>query len=170
MQAIADFEIRPADAADLARLQEIRAAAFAPIFASFREALGEALYDLCQRDQDEAQPTLLASLLEPGGGWELFVAVEEGLVVGFVSCRADAASRCGEIGLNAVLPECAGRGIGTRLYRFAAARLSEQGMRAAGVSVGGDAAHAAARRAYEKAGFGTGIPHVWLCAALNGET
>ena len=40
------------------------------------------------------------------------------------------------------------------------------GMRAATVSTGGDDSHAAARRAYEKAGFSARIPSVWLCRTL----
>ncbi len=40
------------------------------------------------------------------------------------------------------------------------------GMRVATVTTGGDPKHAAAHRAYEKAGFDVQIPSVWLCRKL----
>jgi len=158
--------IRPARPADAARLQLVREAAFAPIFASFRAQLGDTLYDLVQARDDHAQGALLASLLAPGSGWECYVAESAGDVVGFACVRLDRERSVGEIGLNAVHPDWSGRGIGTALYAFALARMKEAGMQAVTVATGGDAAHAAARRAYEKSGFSVAIPSVWLCREL----
>jgi hypothetical protein len=39
-------------------------------------------------------------------------------------------------------------------------------MLAATVATGGDASHAPARRAYQKAGFEAQIPSVWMCRRL----
>lgn len=121
--------IRPVRADDHSRLEEIRQAAFAPVFASFRTILG-------------------------------------GVVVGFVSVQLNRDTRVGEIGLNAVHPDHAGKGIGTAMYDFAMARMKVVGMRAATVATVGDPSHAPARRAYEKAGFTAQIPSVWLCRKL----
>jgi hypothetical protein len=52
------------------------------------------------------------------------------------------------------------------MYHFAITRMKEAGMRVATVATGGDASHAPARRAYEKAGFAVQIPSVWLCRKL----
>ena len=52
------------------------------------------------------------------------------------------------------------------MYDFAVERMREAGMHVAVVSTGGDASHALARRAYEKAGFTVGIPSVWLSQKL----
>lgn len=158
--------IRPAEKADLPRLHEIRLAAFAPVFASFRNLLGDEIYDLAQARDDNAQGNLLESLLADCSGWEVFTANLDGEAVGFFSVRANAETSVGEIGLNAVHPDHAGKGIGTQMYALALERLKEAGMRVATVSTGGDASHAAARRAYEKAGFNTHIPSVWFCKAL----
>jgi ribosomal protein S18 acetylase RimI-like enzyme len=160
------ISVRPATADDLPALQRIRAAAFAPVFASFRAMLGDTLYERVQARDDEAQHALLASLVERDSGWELHVAEAAGAIVGFVSLRLDHARQVGEIGLNAVHPAHANRGVGTAMYRFALARMTDAGMQAATVSTGGDASHAAARRAYEKAGFSAHIPSVWLCRTL----
>lgn len=158
--------IRPAAPADLPRLHEIREAAFAPVFASFRALLGPELYALVQQRQDEGQGPYLTSLLAPDSGWEVHVAESGGVGVGFVSLRLDDDTRVGEIGLNAVHPEHAGRGIGTAMYEFALARMREAGMRAATVGTGGDPSHAPARRAYQKAGFTAHLPCVWMSREL----
>jgi ribosomal protein S18 acetylase RimI-like enzyme len=158
--------IRGANANDALRLEEVRRAAFAPVFASFRAILGEDLYQVAQARQDEAQAGYLASLLVPDSGWEVYVAEQAGLVVGFVSLQLNQNTTIGEIGLNAVHPDWAGAGIGTVLYDFAVERMREAGMRVATVSTGGDPSHAPARRAYEKAGFNVGIPSIWLCQKL----
>jgi GNAT superfamily N-acetyltransferase len=151
---------------DLPRLQAIRRAAFAPVFASFRALLGEAIYDLAQRRSDEGQEGFLTSLVTADPGRTLYVAQAGDEVVGFVAVHLDRQTGIGEIGLNAVDPVHAGRGIGTAMYDFAIARMKEAGMKVATVSTGGDASHAPARRAYEKAGFHASIPSVWMCREL----
>lgn len=158
--------LRLAGTDDLLRLDEVRQAAFAPLFASFRSILGEDIYNLAQAREDEAQGELLASLLTPGSCWEVYVAERAGVVVGFVSVQLNLDTQVGEIGLNAVHPAHAGKGVGTAMYDFAIARMKEAGMRVATVATGGDASHAPARRAYEKAGFAVQIPSVWLCRKL----
>lgn len=158
--------LRPATTGDLSRLEEVRAAAFAPVFASFRAILGDEIYDLAQAREDEAQGALLASFLKPESAWEVHVAELDGIAVGFVSVRLDRATQVGEIGLNAVHPTHAGRGIGTAMYEYAISRMKDAGLRVATVATGGDASHAPARRAYRKAGFAVQIPSVWMCRKL----
>ena len=121
---------------------------------------------MTQARDDQAQAEILTSLLEPDSGWELYVAEQAGVVVGFVSVQLNEQTSIGEIGLNAVHPDRASAGIGTAMYNVVLERLRRAGMRVATVSTGGDASHAPARRAYEKAGFTVGIPSVWLCQAL----
>lgn len=161
-----EFSLRPAKTEDLARLEKMRESAFAPVFASFRSLLGEEIYNLAQAREDEAQGALLASFLEPASPWEVYVAEQDGFAVGFVSVRLDAEKKVGEIGLNAVDPAFAGKGIGTAMYEFAITRMKDGGMRVATVATGGDTSHAPARRAYEKAGFAVQIPSVWMCRKL----
>ena len=86
--------------------------------------------------------------------------------VGFVALQLNHETHVGEIGLNAVHPDHAGKGVGTAMYDFAIARMQAAGMRVATVATGGDPSHAPARRAYEKAGFTVQIPSVWLCRKL----
>jgi GNAT superfamily N-acetyltransferase len=163
---MAKLEFRRALPEDMGRLQEIRRAAFAPVFASFRSILGADLYEIAQKRDDEAQEDLLASLLPAESGWELFVVGAGAQLVGFVSLKFNHETTVGEIGLNAVDPAHGGKGIGTAMYEFAVARLKAGGMKIATVGTGGDSSHAPARRAYRKAGFDIEIPSVWMYRRL----
>ena len=158
--------LRLARTDDLARLHEVREAAFAPVFASFRSILGDEIYELAQARSDEAQGALLVSLLAPASGWEVYVAEQDGVAIGFMAVQLNRETQVGEIGLNAVHPAYAGKGVGTAMYAFAITLMKEAGMRVATVGTGGDASHAPARRAYEKAGFAVQIPSVWMCRKL----
>ena len=158
--------IRAASAGDATRLEDVRRAAFAPVFASFRSILGDDIYNLAQAREEEAQAGYLASLFADDSKWEVYAAERDGIVVGFVSVWLNLDTAIGEIGLNAVHPDWAGEGIGTEIYRFVIERMRQAGMRVATVSTGGDPSHAPARRAYEKAGFIVGIPSIWLCQKL----
>ncbi len=159
-------EIRSATAGDGSSLEEIRKAAFAPVFASFRSILGDELYELVQAREDKQQADLLAGLLDDDSDWEVYVAELKSMVVGFVSVRLAEETRVGEIGLNAVHPDYSGKGIGTAMYDYALTWMKEAGMRAATVATGGDPSHAPARRAYEKVGFSVYIPSIWMCRLL----
>jgi GNAT superfamily N-acetyltransferase len=159
--------LTPARVDQLPILDEIRKAAFAPVFASFRSLLGDEVYELAQKREDDKQGDLLASLIQPDSGWEVYVAEHERAVVGFVAIKLDRTTTMGEIGLNAVHPSHAGKGFGTAMYDFALARMKEAGMRVATVATGGDPSHAPARRAYEKAGFDRVIPSVWMCQRIR---
>lgn len=66
--------MRPAGAEDLPGLERIRQTAFAPVFASFRAALGDEPYALVQAREDRAQGALLASHMARGSAWEVFAA------------------------------------------------------------------------------------------------
>ena len=158
--------LRPARSEDRDRLQHIRAAAFAPVFAMFRSMLGDVIYELAQAREDQAQERILDALLVADDDSELYVAELDGEVVGFVSIELNRETTVGVIGLNAVDPAHSSRGIGTRMYEFAVARMRGAGMRVATVATGDDPSHAPARRAYAKAGFSTSIPSVWLCREL----
>ena len=152
--------IRLANDDDLPRLDSVRQAAFVPVFESFRSILGEEIYDLAQAHEDKAQGSYLISLFEPGSSWNVYVAEVEHIVVGFVSFQLNQDTQVGEIGLNAVYPDYAGRGIGTEMYRYAIEKMKAAGMKVATVGTGGDPSRAPARRAYAKAGFTVSIPSV----------
>jgi ribosomal protein S18 acetylase RimI-like enzyme len=157
--------IRPFRPDDLPAMQTLRRAAFTPIFESFRDIVGERIAALAFLNADAEQAKLLDDLCSTNAG-QVLVAAIDGRIVGFVSFTLNAQTRTGEIGLNAVHPDCARQGIGTQMYELVLARMKESGMAVATVGTGADASHAPARRAYEKAGFGPAIPSVFLYKVL----
>ena len=115
---IAEVSIRPFAADDLPRLQTIREAAFCPVFQSFRGLTGAAIASLAFAAANEEQAALLERLCRPDPGQLVFVAERASEIVGFVCVSLNRESLIGEIGLNAVDPSHAGKGIGTQLYEF----------------------------------------------------
>jgi ribosomal protein S18 acetylase RimI-like enzyme len=154
------YDIRAFAPSDLAALQQIRATAFAPVFASFRDRVGAPIAEFAFASAEQEQAELLAEICTPGGRHHLLVVVQGGVPVGFCAWTADEARRTGEIGLNCVHPDHAGRGIGTAMYAHVLAVMKARGIEVVEVSTGADPSHAAARRAYQKAGFGPSIPSV----------
>lgn len=160
------LQFRIATNTDAENLHAIRVAAFAPIFASFQEILGETIYTLAQSYEDAAQAELLDAMLTPDSDWIVFVVESSGKTVGFVSLLLNREHQVGEIGLNAVHPDHAGAGIGTQMYEFALNEMKKRGMKVATVATGGDPSHQPALAAYRKAGFDVEIPSIWLCKEL----
>ena len=152
---------------DRERLQQIRAAAFAPIFDGFRASVEPFVAERAFRRADAEQAEYLDTLLAPDSGWGIFTAEAGGEIVGFIGLRRDDMTRVGEVGLNAISPEFAGKGLGTEMFEFALNWLADQGMEVATVSTGGDEAHAPARRAYEKVGFTPSIPAITMYRRLG---
>lgn len=161
-----DPSIRPFEPGDLPALQRLRQTAFEPVFRSFREIVGAEIAAVAFAHADAEQAKLLDDICAGGSGHHVLVVTAGGEIAGFVASSMDADTRTGEIGLNAVHPDHACRGLGTWMYGQAMTRMKELGMAVATVSTGGDPSHAAARRAYEKAGFGPAIPSVHLYTLL----
>lgn len=153
--------IRWARADDLEAIIATALRAWEPIFRERGETLGE---DLMRRDRG-------------GGNWRekkaqeirnhceslpdsVLVTELDGRVVGFLTFHANRESGILSIGNNAVDPDYQGRGLGTAQYEYVLAWAREGGLLYAKVLTGLDDCHAAARAAYERAGFDMAIPHV----------
>ena len=158
--------IREFEPNDLARLQEIRAAAFRPIFRSFRRIVGKAIAEVAFAAAEQEQADLLDRYCGAESDREVLVVEIDPDIVGFCALTCDQDSKVGEIDLNAVHPDHQGKGIGTWMFEAALERMRAAGMKVATVGTGGDPSHAFARRAYAKAGFGPAIPSVYLYREL----
>jgi ribosomal protein S18 acetylase RimI-like enzyme len=154
--------IRPFAPADADRIVELSLAAWQPVFDSFRDVLGAALYERVHPDWRAAQAASVMDALRTNDSW---VSTDEGSITGFVNVRFDAAERSGEIYMIAVDPDCQRQGIATRLTEHALEEMRARGLDLAIVATGGDPGHAPARRTYERAGF-TGCPQVWYARQL----
>lgn len=151
--------IRALRAEDIERVCEIAVAAWEPIFAGFRELLGEELFGLAHPDwrAEKASQVRWVCRNEP---WHVVVTEVDGEVVGFLSYRFDEQRSMGEIGNNAVHPDFQGRGIGTAQCRHALQAFRRQGLRCASVWTGLDDSHAPARAMYQQVGFDRALPGV----------
>src|SRR5690606_34358639 len=134
--------IRDFEAADLPAMQALRKAAFEPIFRSFRQIVGPEIAAVAFAQADDDQAKLLEDVCAPGSGHHVLVAARSDAVVGCVSFTVDADTRIGEVGLAAVHPADAGRGLGTRLVEDALGRMRALGAAVATVGTGGDPSHA----------------------------
>lgn len=89
---------------DFESLDLIRAAAFAPVFASFRSLVGAPIADIAFRYAEREQHDDLQRLLVSGEGRAVLVASANGAAVGFCAYTWKSETGIGEIGLNAVHP------------------------------------------------------------------
>jgi ribosomal protein S18 acetylase RimI-like enzyme len=161
-----EIVIRPLAPSDVETVVEIAVAAWLPIFAHFRQIMGDELFLTARPRWQQEKARQVREACAPDS--PAIVAVAEvpqdreqpARVVGFVTCYARPSLGIGEIGNNAVHPDWQGRGIAPRLYEYVFERLRERGMRYVKVHTGGDPAHAPARRAYQKAGFEIALPQV----------
>lgn len=163
---MAELTIRAFEPDDLPHLDEIRRLAFEPVFASFRKIVGPAIAEIAFATAEAEQSEHLKKLCDADSPEQVFVAVLGDVRIGFISVSLNHEQKVGEIGLNAVHSDHAGRGVGTALNEFALEEMRKAGMRVATVGTGGDESHAPARRAYEKAGFGPAIPSLWMYRTL----
>jgi GNAT superfamily N-acetyltransferase len=160
-------KIRTFEQRDLPRLHEIREAAYKPIFKSFRSIVGEKIAAVALANAEREQGEFLDEICQANSAHEVFVVEHVDEIVAFCSITCNRETKVGVVDLNAVHPDCQGEGVGTWMYEYAVKRLSTLGMLVAEVGTGGDPSHAPARKAYAKAGFGPGIPSVYLYQELS---
>jgi GNAT superfamily N-acetyltransferase len=160
-----NYRIRPFASEDLAALKDIAEAAWEPIFDSFRQVLGPAIFTLLYPDWRQRQRDAVAKVCAPDSGMTVYVAEVGGAPVGFIAYEVNVAEGSGEVDLLAVHPDHQNHGIGTALNTFVLDEMKARGVRLAVVATGGDPGHAPARRSYEKAGY-TGLPLVRYYKAL----
>ncbi|GAH38498.1 unnamed protein product [marine sediment metagenome] len=150
--------IRPARDQDLPRMKEIAVQAWQPIYADYEARMGEELFSLLHPDgwKDEKA----SQVADHFQGWPEWCLVAEvnGQIAGFITFTLDADRNIGEIGNNAVDPNCQGCGIGSAQYAYVLELFREEGMAYAMVGTGLDEAHAPARAAYDRVGFELMIP------------
>jgi hypothetical protein len=157
--------IRPFRPDDLPAMQRIRKAAFSAIFQSFRNIVGEQVYTLGLARCDSEQAQLLEDLCRPNSAYRVFVVSIDDAIVGFFSFFVYAAKRTGDRLVCNTSGSC-GRGHWNR--DVCVCHGAHEGMWN-GIGHGqhrGDPSHTAARRAYEKAGFGHALPSVFLYKVL----
>jgi ribosomal protein S18 acetylase RimI-like enzyme len=149
--------IRLVRQADIQAVVELSLAAWPEVHESFENLLGTRIFKLIWPNWRDGQAREVRAIceasLEPSSHVTTWVAVESGNVAGFIACRLNRSDFSGEVEYLAVHPRAQGRGIAHKLNLKALQHMKHEGMHLAVVATGGDPAHAAARRAYEKAGY-----------------
>lgn len=144
--------IRPCRPDDGDAVVEIANLGWEGINAHLGEALGAELFGMIYGDPCTRKGEEMRHHLERDRG-AILVSEVDGRVAGFVMYSVDGEKKLGTVGNNAVHPDCRGRGLARRMYEAVFDIFRREGMKYAAVLTGLDAGHAAARRAYEKAGF-----------------
>ena len=145
--------IRPFEAADTPQVVALSMRAWEPVFSELKPAVQDYVYEAFYpngwraRQQDEIR-TLLET--EPAN---VFVAVEDGVVAGFVGIRIHPEDMMGEVYILAVDPSHQRQGVATKLIDFAMDRMREAGMSIVMVETGDDPGHRFSRATYESVGF-----------------
>ena len=163
---MSDTTLRDLEPGDVEAAVAIAVAAWEPIYAQFRRIMGDECFAAAYPDCLEEKARQVRGACEPDSPMLVCVAERGGEVVGFITFRINERTAIGEIGNNAVRPDCQGHGIGTAMYRHVLARMRALGMRFARVGTGLDPSHAPARAAYEKAGFDIQLPSVYYYQRL----
>lgn len=149
--------IRPFTDSDLTKIVELSLLAWEPVFESFEKVLGPRVFPILYPDWRKTQAEGVEGACRATDKYHTSVAEIDGRVVGFIAYELK--GETGEVVLLAVHPEFQKRGIATQLNLAALDAMKAAGMKMAVVETGGEDGHAAARRAYDKAGY-TGLPLV----------
>ena len=149
--------IIPATEEHIDAICEISIVAWTAIHKEYAKCLGDEIHDATSGNWQEALCADITGVVREG---RAFVSIYEGKVVGYCSYRLVEDIKMGVVGRNAVSPEARGLGIGTKQNDFIINKLREFGMVYATVHTGLDDGHAAARRAYEKAGFNKSVSSI----------
>jgi ribosomal protein S18 acetylase RimI-like enzyme len=154
-----NLRIRPVRDDDVQDLVQLSLLAWEPVFNSFEQILGPAIYPTIYPDWKKSQREAVEKVCGDGDKTLVWVAEVDKAVVGFVGYRLHDNDKTGEVHLLAVHPDYQNQDIGTELNNLALEKMKEGGMKMAVVGTGGDPSHAPARRSYEKAGY-TALPLV----------
>ena len=129
--------IRLVRANDVEDLVQLSLLAWEPVFSSFRQILGQAIYILIWPEWKSNQRKIIETVCQESDKTTVWVAEVDGLVVGFLAYELHSQDKTGEVRLLAVHPDYQNRGIGTALNILALQKMKESGMLLAEVETGG---------------------------------
>jgi|HigsolmetaAR206D_1030411.scaffolds.fasta_scaffold07859_2 Acetyltransferases len=147
------ISVRPMQQGDIEAIVALSLRAWEPVYQSFKNVLGEAIYRHIFPEWRSHQANVVESMCRNSELYSGLVGEVDGVVGGFLLYELKRETRTGEIQLLAVDPNYQRLGLSLRLNSAALEIFRKEGMQLAFVSTGGDPGHAPARAAYEKAGF-----------------
>jgi GNAT superfamily N-acetyltransferase len=153
------FHIRFLVEKDMEQVVRLSLLAWESVFDTWRQLLGSTIFTHLYPDWKTMQQKVVEDYCQAQENRTVWVAELDGEVVGFLVCDLNHEEKKGDVQLLAVHPDHQNQGIGAALNQLALDKMKASGMKIAYVGTGGDPAHAAARRSYEKAGY-VGLPAV----------
>ena len=153
---------------DTEELVDLSLAAFEPVYRSFAQVLGEAIYTRIYPDWRADQRAQVEEICRDTEHNRVWVADVDGTIAGYVAYVSNSHTKMGEVLILAVHPAFQRQGIGTELNTVALTRMRDEGMSIVHVATGGDPGHAPARASYEKIGY-TPLPSVHYYVLLEDQ-
>ncbi len=136
---------------DLEQVMAIADTAWSPIRRMSREALGNTIADILNPEGDAKSKGIQVKAQIESGKYGIAVCEHDHALVGFITWNIS--GPIGQICNNGALRSSGLRGIGQTMYKYVFDVFRKAGVKVVSVTTGLDWAHAAARRAYERAGF-----------------
>jgi len=147
-----NLSIRPYQASDIEPVVALSLLAWAPVFVSLRNVVGQVLAERLFPDWRKSQEDVVR-LICGDAKYTVLVADLDGVIAGFLAYELKEESKQGETQLLAVHPDHQNEDVGAAVKRAARAQMKTAGMTVAVVETGGDIGHAPARACYEKSGY-----------------
>ena len=147
------FDIDPFSDTDTDALIDLSLRAWTPVFPKMEKAVPAYVYENFYPDGWKARQTSDIKAMLRDGETDVWVAKDNGELLGYVGLRKHPEDHMGEIYILAVDPDHQRRGIGHTLMDHGCAQLRQAGLNMVMVETGGDPGHAPSRATYESFGF-----------------
>lgn len=147
------YNIEPFSATDTDALIALSLRAWAPVFPKMEAAVPAYVYQNFYPQGWEARQTADVHAMLADGETDVWVAKENGTLLGYVGLRQHPEDQMGEIYILAVDPDHQRRGLGHTLMEHGCEHLRQAGLNMVMVETGGDPGHAPSRATYENFGF-----------------
>ncbi|MEM6753712.1 MAG: GNAT family N-acetyltransferase [Cyanobacteria bacterium P01_C01_bin.38] len=147
------MQIKPYDANQIDAIIRLSLRAWTPVFDSLQKSLNPDVYQAFYPDSWRVRQQKEVEDVCTDKDVNVWVAVDDGSIVGFVAAKLHPEDSMGEIYMVAVEPDFQGQGIGSALIEFALDWMKNAGMSIAMVETASDSGHEKARHTYEKVGF-----------------
>jgi GNAT superfamily N-acetyltransferase len=148
-----ELRIARFEASQLDALLELTLRAWAPVFPLMEADIPPYVYRAFYPEGWEARQRNDVAAICRDENTEMWVALIDAQLAGYVGLRAHEADSMGEVHILAVDPAFQRRGVGRALLDFSFDWIRQRGLSMAFVETGGDRGHAPSRAIYESAGF-----------------
>jgi len=147
------FDIEPFSDTDTDALIALSLRAWGPVFPEMEKAVPAYVYENFYPNGWDVRQTADIKAMLSDDETEVWVAKENGKLLGYVGLRKHAEDRMGEIYILAVDPDHQRRGLGSALMEYGCSQLRKAELNMVMVETGGDPGHAPSRATYESFGF-----------------